>query len=330
MTSSCVKVAFFDSGIGGLTTLSACVEYAKNNLPGWANLHFFYYGDNFRAPYGNLSRDTILSYVSDAFELFERLGVDGAVIACNTATAVGADFLRKKYSFPIIGIEPAIISACKNLQNQTGEIFALMTRATFLSERFNCLCARARENFPCVKIRAFACEELAGVIEKNISVQDFDYTKFLPLGAPSAVVLGCTHYVYIKNQIERFYSCSAFDGNEGVARRLFSLLYENGKIPEEISVKNVDNSNLPFRGKVFPDAVDKRLEVGTGKGMTVGGKNGQKLETIDAFFENQEKNRFLRPLVTPTPKTPNFPKITFLGEAKMVNKTKYEQMFAIK
>ena len=80
------KIAFFDSGIGGLTTLATCVEYAKSHF--FENLDYFYYGDNLNAPYGNLPEEKIFEYTDRAFSIFQTLQVRVAVIACNTATAV--------------------------------------------------------------------------------------------------------------------------------------------------------------------------------------------------------------------------------------------------
>ena len=73
-------IAFFDSGIGGLTTLSACVEYAQNF--NFTRTDYYYYGDNARAPYGNLSEKQIFSYVDEIFSRFQSLGVSVAVLAC--------------------------------------------------------------------------------------------------------------------------------------------------------------------------------------------------------------------------------------------------------
>lgn len=208
-------IAFFDSGIGGLTVLQAC----KKLLP---NEAFYYYGDNKRAPYGNLPTKKIKKNVARAFKRFQRLRVKAVVLACNTVTAVCVEELRKKYAFPIIGTEPAILTAAK----EGGEVFVLSTRATYESLRFQTLLKKARALFPKTEIKAFPCDGLAGAIEKNLINKEEDYTSFLPQGKPSAVVLGCTHYVYAAEQIGRFYGCKTFDGNEGVAMRLRTVLEE--------------------------------------------------------------------------------------------------------
>ena len=206
-------VAFFDSGIGGLTVFAECRKRLKN-------LTFYYYGDNLRAPYGNLPFEQIYAYVDEAFQTFEKLQVKAAVIACNTATAVCIERLRKKYSFPILGAEPAILPAAK----RGGKVLILSTCATAKSERFLRLCERAKQAYPNAELVLAPCPNLAETIERNVLETSFLYHSFLPKETPSAVVLGCTHYIYIKNQIQAFYHCPVFDGNEGIANRLFSIL----------------------------------------------------------------------------------------------------------
>lgn len=206
-------VVFFDSGIGGLTVLAEC----KKRLP---NATFYYYGDNARAPYGNLSSGQIERYVFEIFENLSRLQPSAAVIACNTVTALCVERLRKKYPFPMIGAEPAVLSAAK----EGGEIFVLATKATCESERFRSLCNRAKEIYAHAEIRPFVCETLAGTIEKHVADQNFDFSPLFPKGKPNSVVLGCTHYVFIKEQMRAFYGATIYDGNAGMANRLCSFV----------------------------------------------------------------------------------------------------------
>ncbi len=218
-------VAFFDSGIGGLTVLAACRKQLPNEI-------FYYYGDNARAPYGNLPEEVIFSYVEEAFAHFCRLEAKAVVLACNTATAVCVEGLRRKYSVPIIGAEPALFPAAQC----GGEVLVLCTCATGNSARFLRLQANALARFPDVRFLCIGCAELAGEIERHATEKEYSYARFLPPAHPSAVVLGCTHYAYIKHQIERFYQCPVFDGNEGIAKRLRWVLstpekpkFENGR-----------------------------------------------------------------------------------------------------
>ncbi len=227
-------VAFFDSGIGGLTVLAEC----RKQLAAYP---FYYYGDNRHAPYGNLSREKIEKYVFRAFRRLKKYNPSAAVIACNTATAVCIEKLRKKFSFPIIGTEPAVRLAAKC----GGEIFILSTRATYESERFRRLCVRVGKEYPNAVLRAYSCDTLAGAIEKELPKGEKNFSAHLPQGTPDLVVLGCTHYVYIRKEIADYYACPVLDGNDGIARRLRSRL-------EEVA-DSVDHRRPPFmkiKGKI--------------------------------------------------------------------------------
>ena len=212
-------IAFFDSGIGGLTVLSACEKRLQSGL-------FYYYGDNQHAPYGNLPVKKIRRYVFKAFRKFSRLRVSAAVIACNTATAVCVEELRAKYSFPIIGAEPAVYTAAA----KGGRVLILATRATCESDRLAKLCQRASERFPNAKIRTYACERLAEEIERNADRAGYDFTSHLPKLEADAVVLGCTHYIYIVEQIARHFGCPIYDGNDGIARQLARVLKKQNNL----------------------------------------------------------------------------------------------------
>ena len=220
-------IALFDSGVGGLTVLNACQKRFFNEK-------FYYYGDNERAPYGNLPPALIRNYVDESFTIFERLQVKTVVLACNTVTALCIDDLRARYSFPIIGAEPAIVSAAK----KGGEVFVLTTRATFNSPRFRALCDKVRQTYPQSRLTLYSCDGLAGGIEEHVADAFYDFTRFLPNGTPDAVVLGCTHYVYIKETIRNFYGCEVYDGNEGIAGRLCAEL-ERANIPTKNKEKKL-------------------------------------------------------------------------------------------
>ncbi len=275
-------IAFFDSGIGGLSVLAACRKQFPTEV-------FYYYGDNGRAPYGNLPPATIRRLVLRSFKKFRRLKVRAAVVACNTATAICVEELRARFPFPVVGTEPAVFPAAK----AGGEIFILSTKATYESARFRELLSRAQNRYPDARLRAFACEGLAGEIERRLTT-GADFTKFLPTGKPTAVVLGCTHYSFIREEIEDFYGCKSYDGGEGIARRLGALLKE----------KPLVDHLRPQKGK-FPHEKDARKEE-----SRVGS-------------EGDERGQAAR-------KQPTFPVgIYFLGGHKNQNKRIYEQMFGI-
>jgi len=211
-----LKVGFFDSGIGGLTVLAQA-----NSLMRGATL--YYYGDNSNAPYGERSGEEIFSLVRPAFDMFLSLGVNAAVIACNTATAACVNKLREKYPYLIIGMEPAVSLALKKYKTAT----VLCTPHTAGSEKFLRLIS-GRQN----RVRVFCPPFLAADIEKNaLSTENINLSLHIPplfSAGADCVVLGCTHYVLIKDKIEKHLSLPSVDGNLGTALHLINSLTKLG------------------------------------------------------------------------------------------------------
>ncbi len=207
-----VRVGVFDSGIGGLTVLKACVGKLPDCL-------FYYYGDNARAPYGSRPCGEIVRFVSEALRRFERIGVDAAVLACNTATAVCAEQMRAAFPFPVVGVEPAVRPAAL----QCSRVLVLATPRTAESDRLRRLLTR----YPQCEFTVCALPHLAGAIERALTLgETLTISDHLPAGRYDGVVLGCTHYVFFRQEIARFYGCRVFDGGEGTANRLKSLFAE--------------------------------------------------------------------------------------------------------
>lgn len=204
------KVCFFDSGIGGLSLLYESVR----KLP---RVDFIYFADNFRVPYGSLTREEMLSLVDEKFSQISSLNPAAAVVACNTVTAQCIEFLRQKYSFEIIGIQPAIKPAAA----AGGKRLVLATPSTAQSEALKNLVSKYGSE--CTQV--VACEKLAGYIEQNIeNISEEEVKKLLPDTQADSVVLGCTHYVFIKNIIKKHYNCPVFDGIDGTSDRLCEKL----------------------------------------------------------------------------------------------------------
>lgn len=293
-------VSFFDSGIGGLTVMHACRARLPNEI-------FYYYGDNDHAPYGNLPTETLRSYVAEAFALFQNLQVKAVVLACNTVTACCVEDLRREYSFPIIGAEPAVLSAGK----EGGKILALATVATCKSARFQKLCQNANEKYPNAEIIPMPCPCLAGEIEEKITrLQTSEFALPLPPERPDGVVLGCTHYIYIKKKIQAFYGCKTYDGNQAIAKRLETVLKSetspcrDWQPPSDNSTKNDrDRERRPLLSQpIFLEKNERN-------------PNEQKMNKNSFFTENSLKiageNTY------------------FIGKSRKINQKIYEQMFVL-
>lgn len=203
-------VCFFDSGIGGLNLLHECAKRRSD-------CNFFYFADNYNMPYGNLSHEKILNLVDGKFELMSYLNPAAAVVACNTVTAECIDYLRQKYSFPIIGIQPAIKPAALNYKNCA----VLATPATVNSSAIKKLV----EAHGGGHTKVIACPDLANYIENNVfNIDRREIERLLPEVECDSIVLGCTHYIYVSKVISTFYNCPVFDGIDGTANQFEKIL----------------------------------------------------------------------------------------------------------
>ncbi|MBQ1614766.1 MAG: aspartate/glutamate racemase family protein, partial [Selenomonas sp.] len=95
-----MKIAFFDSGMGGLSVL----HHAMKVLP---HEQFVFYADEDNVPYGTKTKEQVQDYVDKAFRFLLKQDVKAIVVACNTATSVAVAKMRSLYDVPIIGMEPA-------------------------------------------------------------------------------------------------------------------------------------------------------------------------------------------------------------------------------
>ena len=211
-------VCFFDSGIGGLCLLYECVR----RLP---DVDFTYFSDNANVPYGSLPQDKLIELTDCVFKEISKLNPMAAVVACNTVTARCIDYLRNKYPFEIIGIQPAVKPAAA----AGGKCLVLATPSTVDSKPLRELI----EKYGFGRTETVACPDLAQYIEVNIENIDEDYIKsVLPKVECDSVVLGCTHYIYIKEIVKTVYNCPVFDGIEGTADHLAKKLGKNDHRPK--------------------------------------------------------------------------------------------------
>ncbi len=208
-------VGVFDSGVGGISVLRALVS----ELP---NESFVYYGDSAHAPYGEKTPTEVLDLSRQIVERLLTAGCKAVVIACNTATSAAAAQLRATYpDVPIIGVEPALKPAV--LATPDGTVLVMATPMTVRLEKFQQLMAEWGSG---ARVIAVPCEGLAARIERG-RLHEPDLNGLIEslvgshAGEADAVVLGCTHYPFVINQIrEVLGDVPFFDGGEGTARQL--------------------------------------------------------------------------------------------------------------
>jgi len=211
-----------DSGVGGISILKECVKLLPNE-------HFLYVADNEHLPYGNKSRKNLNQIAYRLIlKLVKEYPIKLILIACNTLTASSISYLRSKINLPFVGVEPAIKPA---MLFGKGNILVLSTKATL---KYNQNLKKIMQKKP-KNIYFLTFSHLAQKIDENLKnldvLEPYLTTLFLPYQNKNiqSVVLGCTHYQFIKKQI-----CVAlqnpklnfFESSIPVAKRVESVLKE--------------------------------------------------------------------------------------------------------
>lgn len=219
-------IAVIDSGLGGISVLA----HLLRQLP---NEDFVYFGDNANAPYGSKNTDEVLSLTLDNIKMLEeKYFVKAVVIACNTATGAAASKCREIYSYmPIIGIEPAIKPAVTLSGKDAPNVLVMATPLTLSQEKFVNLAEKYNPNANLIPL---PCPGLSQVIEDGGDEKALDEMLtglFADVKTEEidAVVLGCTHYPLVSEQIAKhFPKANIYDGGLGTALQTKRRLLENG------------------------------------------------------------------------------------------------------
>ncbi|MDP1657729.1 MAG: glutamate racemase [Methylotenera sp.] len=215
-------IAVFDSGVGGISVL----KHIHALLP---NEQLIYVADSKYAPYGNKAPEEIQARCFEIADFLIAKDAKALVVACNTATAAAIDALRDKYTLPIIGMEPAVKPAAEASKN--GIIGVLATTGTLKSAQFAGLLESYGRN---VKVVTQACVGLVECIERGelnaASTRSLIQQYCSPLLAEGAdtIVLGCTHYPFVREVIREIVGekISLIDTGAAVAKQLKRQLEE--------------------------------------------------------------------------------------------------------
>jgi glutamate racemase len=215
-------VGVMDSGVGGISVL----KHIHALLP---HENLIYFADSKHAPYGSKTPEEIIARCMEIADFLLQKDVKALVVACNTATAAAIDELRETFDIPIIGMEPAVKPAAA--ATKSGIIGVLATVGTLKSAQFAALLESYGRN---VKVVTQACVGLVECIERG--ELDTPKTKALirqytaPLLAEGAdtIVLGCTHYPFVKDAIREIVGdkITLIDTGAAVAKQLKRQLEE--------------------------------------------------------------------------------------------------------
>ncbi|MBR6825944.1 MAG: glutamate racemase [Oscillospiraceae bacterium] len=246
-----LPIGVFDSGLGGISVLGELVR----QLPGE---DFIYFGDSANAPYGSRCTEEIRQLTTDCAERLFTQGIKALVIACNTATSAAAEDLRKAHPEQIIiGIEPALKPAVRRFPG--GKILVMATDATLREQKFASLLEQYDKD---CEIHKCPCPELVAFVERGELDSDSLHEVLLrelaghldPL--PDAVVLGCTHFPFLKTAISKVvgHRCLLMDGSSGTARETRRRLQEANLLACKQKgtvtfLNSLDNRQIPLLAK---------------------------------------------------------------------------------
>lgn len=217
-------IGIFDSGVGGLSVLREIHQLLPHE-------DLIYVADSAHAPYGDKPKEFILERSTAIVEFFLSHKVKAIVVACNTATAAAVKELRGLYHLPMVAMEPAVKPAAE--QTRTGVIGVLATSRTINSNNFQILFSRFADR---AKIIPQACPGLVDQVEKGDlnGAETFElvaqYIQPLLAQEVDILVLGCTHYPFLKPVIQQIVgpNIKVIDSGAAIARRLHSLLNHHG------------------------------------------------------------------------------------------------------
>ncbi|MBP9787037.1 MAG: glutamate racemase [Acinetobacter sp.] len=233
--SSDAPIGVFDSGVGGLSIAQEIAQHLPNE-------RILYYADTAHVPYGARSDQEIRQLTAQAIEWLYRQGCKIAVVACNTASAFSLDYLREHYGehFPIVGLVPALKPAV--IQTQSKVVAVLATPATFRGQLIKDVVTKFAHPAG-VKVLAVTNLELVPFVESGqqmnqdcLSVLEEILQPVVTQGA-DFLVLGCTHYPFLKDAIRQVFGgkLRLIDSGQAVARQTAYILIKNGLLCDKIS-----------------------------------------------------------------------------------------------
>ncbi|WP_058302687.1 glutamate racemase [Gorillibacterium timonense] len=217
-----MSIVVFDSGLGGVTVLHKALQVLPYE-------QYIYFADDGHVPYGTKTKEEVRSCILASMEATITDETRALVVACNTATSIAIGDLRKRYGFPVIGMEPAVKPAVELSRSTGRRVLVLATALTLREAKYHDLVNRLGDSgridslpmpglvtlaeelvFTGPRVQAYLDETLGG----------YDWTKY------GTIVLGCTHFQFFRTALAAFLPphVELIDGSAGTVRRLQELI----------------------------------------------------------------------------------------------------------
>ncbi len=246
-------IGVFDSGLGGISVLRACVSLLPRE-------NFLFFGDSANAPYGEKSLEQVRQLTMAAVDRLLAQHVKAVVIACNTATSAAIGLLRQAHpNLPIIGIEPAVKPAAQ--AQGSSSVIVMATPLTIREDKYQKLAATFCHEADVISL---PCKGLAEMVESGIfsgpALDTYLQELLLPFRYCNVdyIVLGCTHYPFVRQAIARNFGrpVSIIDGSDGTARQLRRQLELTGLLttrtgPGTVIFQNSRSDKLSMSQMLF-------------------------------------------------------------------------------
>ena len=216
-----LPIGVFDSGLGGISVLKELMALMPEE-------NYLYFGDSANAPYGTRTTEEVRVLTMNAAAMLYERGIKALVIACNTATAAAISMIREEYpNLIVVGIEPALKMATDRFPR--GHVGIMATLVTLREEKLEHLVCR----FPDATVEKIPAPGLVELVEQG-KAESEETEELLRqilnpyLGQLDAIVLGCTHYPFVKDTVQKILGdgVQVLDGGAGTARQTCRLLEE--------------------------------------------------------------------------------------------------------
>jgi len=244
-------IGLFDSGVGGLSVL----KEVKKLLP---LENFIFLADQAHVPYGAKTKKQLNILSERIAKYLIKFDIKMLIIACNTASCYSIGFLRKKFKLQIIGTVPAIKPAIKF--SKKGNVTIMSTPATAKSTYLKNLVHEFAHNKKVLKLGCAGLEDAVETLdEKNINKLLDKYTNSIKLFGSDVIILGCTHFPFLKNDIKKRFETKIkiIDSGLAIAKRTKSLLKEKDLLS---SKKRQDKFFTTLNPKLFSQVASTLLK----------------------------------------------------------------------
>lgn len=191
-------IGIFDSGLGGISVVRSLIKLLPHE-------HLIYFGDTARVPYGSKSEDTVVRFSHQISSFLREKKVKMIVVACNTASSVALESLKQSFNIPIVGvIAPGARAAVKHADSRG--IGVIGTASTIRSGAYR---EAIRDLNSEIRVLDQPCPLLVPLVEEDwphdgvVNQVLKSYLDTFISDKPDSLILGCTHYPYLKSEIQK-------------------------------------------------------------------------------------------------------------------------------